>query len=88
VSHRAPKSSCLCCGEVLDAATGIHSFDSPSPGSLSVCLYCGAVTLYGDDLRLRPLTAAEVEELKADAETMATIRRATGLIHFLKAARN
>lgn len=87
VETHMPPSNCLDCGKVLDAATGITG-GTPAAGCLSICIYCGAVTMYGDDLRLRPLTEVEIEDIQKDIETVKLLKRATSLIHFYKAARN
>lgn len=87
VSQPMPPSNCLNCGKSLDAATGIHG-GTPAAGCLSICIYCGAVTMYGADLRLRPMTEAEIKDLQKDVETVNLLKRATSLIHFYKAARN
>jgi hypothetical protein len=83
-----PACDCLNCGRSLDAATGITGAEAPVPGSLSICVYCGAVTIFAGDLSLRPLDEAEAASLTGDVLTMQLLRRATSLIHFYKAARN
>jgi hypothetical protein len=85
---KMPASDCLNCGRRLDGATGVGQNAHPDAGSLSVCLYRGAVTAYDDDLRLRPLTEEEVKDIQADKPTFELLQRATRLIHFYKAGRN
>jgi hypothetical protein len=87
VSTRLPASNCLNCGKKLDGAEGVQGGE-PGPGCLSICVYCGAVTIYGDDLHLRPLTEDEAAKLAQERDTMRLLRKATRLIHFYKAARN
>jgi hypothetical protein len=60
----------------------------PRPGSLSICIYCGAVTIFDEELRLRALTATEVLEVTSDRAVMTMLYAASNAIHFFKAARN
>jgi hypothetical protein len=39
---------------------------APSPGDFTICFRCGHVMTFGDDLKLRALTGAEIEELAGD----------------------
>ena len=87
-STNMPPSKCLNCGKLLDAATCVQGKHAPDAGSLSICIDCGAVTIFGDDLRLRPLTEAEAKDVQSDTVTWHLLRRASALIHFYKAARN
>lgn len=88
MDHEVPTTACLNCGKLLDAAMNANTNERPDPGSLSICLYCGAVTIFGDDLRLRPLTQGEFDELQAQPETLKFLRRASALCHFVMASRN
>ncbi len=85
--NRVRPTNCLGCGKALDGATGIGGGE-PYPGCLSICVYYGAVTMFGDDMRLRPLTDAEIGEIRADRETWRLLARATRLIHFFQAGKN
>jgi hypothetical protein len=60
-AHRLPEQHCSSCGNKLNAATFVGPDDPPPrPGDASLCLYCGHLSVYGDDLILRPLTSAEM----------------------------
>jgi hypothetical protein len=84
-----PSSPCLHCGRILDGATNApDQTGAPEPGALSVCVYCSAVTIFGDDLRLRPLTEGEVEELRADPELFERIAVVGGIVRYAHARRN
>jgi hypothetical protein len=39
-----------------------HGDREPCEGAISLCLYCGAVGVFGPDLMLRPPTEAELDE--------------------------
>ena len=58
---RLPAMKCVGCGTKLDGAT--HPDDEnaiPSPGDYSICLYCGALSVFDDTLKLRPPSIAEL----------------------------
>src|SRR5258707_1048262 len=52
-SHRLPGSDCPSCRKPLDAATGINGDVRPAPGDVTVCLYCGHIMVFADDLTVR-----------------------------------
>jgi hypothetical protein len=66
-----PANLCPNCGKELDAATGIDPNARPKPGDFSVCLGCGHLMAFGNDLRLRPLTAVEVIEVAGNPQLLA-----------------
>lgn len=48
---------------MLDAATGVDDHEArPEPGAVSLCIYCGAVGVFGRDLALRAPTERELDE--------------------------
>lgn len=66
-SHRVPAITCLSCGKVLNAATKVEGDAAgPEPGNVSICLQCGHVMAFGDDLTLRELTDEEAHEIAGD----------------------
>ena len=70
--RRITRSPCLHCGEQLDGATSVGGMDaSPTLGDITVCLLCGHIMAFADDLTLRPLTAAEVFAAAGDARILA-----------------
>ncbi len=80
-----PEAQCLSCACKFDAATGEGALH---PGALSVCIRCGAVAMFDDDLRVRPLTGAEEEAVRGDEATMRLLGRVVRAIHFVRAQRN
>jgi hypothetical protein len=71
-SRRMPESKCTGCGKLNDAATPIDEEAAmPNPGDVTVCLHCGNVMAFADDLSLRDLTDAEQREAAGDARIMA-----------------
>lgn len=69
-SSQVPLTICWHCDRPLDAAAGLdgNEQDRPTPGAISLCLYCGAVAVFGRDLALLPPTEAMLDELQQDAE--------------------
>jgi len=64
-----PVDACRC-GYILDMATGKAA---PRPGDFSVCLSCGNLLRFTDDLRTRDTTCEDVAVL--DEEDIAYIGR-------------
>ena len=66
---------CDGCGELLtgNAPIDLHRA-KPDPGDWSICMHCGNLAIFADDLSLRPLTEAEAREAEADETIMAALR--------------
>jgi hypothetical protein len=60
---RTISSPCPHCGKSLDGATDPTGGAVPSPGDLTLCVYCAGVSIFGEDMQLR--TATEEEEMMA-----------------------
>lgn len=69
------KPQCVNCGELLDGATGVDHRNKPRPGSVTVCIYCGHVAVFADDLSLREPNGEEMRDI-AGNETILAIQRA------------
>jgi hypothetical protein len=66
-TYRTKETLCINCGAALDAATGTEAGqDAPTPGSITICLYCGHLMAFADDLSFRPLSDAEIAEVAGD----------------------
>lgn len=61
---RLPNFECLGCGAQLDGATSMTKGDVPTPGSVSVCLYCENVAVF-TETGLRPPTSEERRKFAA-----------------------
>lgn len=70
VETRTPVSPCPSCGAKNNAASGTGT---PGPGDVSICLYCGHISLFADDLTLRPATDEELVEVKKHPEMLLAI---------------
>lgn len=64
-------SSCINCGKFNDAATAVGNDAKPKPCDVALCYYCGHIMAYGDDLKLRELTGAEMIQIAGDPRVVA-----------------
>jgi hypothetical protein len=81
--HHISGSSCTNCGRFLHGITGVDvdEDDRPNPGSITICLYCGHVMVFADDLTLRNPTVIEQIKIAGDPRILA-IQRARSKIKF------
>ncbi len=75
---RLPTASCPRCGYEMDSASGVNHNRKPKPGDFSLCLRCGQVLRFDDELV--PVLALERELEELEPEQRALIRRAQRLI--------
>lgn len=59
-------SPCPNCKKVSDMAYGPNSDDPPTPGDVSICLYCQSISVFDEDLILREPTEEEILEMPLD----------------------
>lgn len=78
---RVVANRCLNC----DAATGVDTGNSPSPGDFTVCIGCGHLMAFADDLSFRELTAAEQVAIAGDRRLI-DVQRARKLAQDIAAA--
>lgn len=57
------KTSACECGALHDYATSVEGDQRPKPGDPSICICCGAVNKFTEDLGIMPMTLQEVEAL-------------------------
>jgi hypothetical protein len=69
---RVPGGRCRC-GATLTGAAEYGGNNPPLAGAVTVCVYCGHLYIFNDDLTLREATSAELDEMMRDAELMQTI---------------
>ena len=80
---RIPECRCLNCGYKMDSAGGANTEAAAEPGCICLCIACGAVMVFDDDLTLRGMTLEEMDELTNDAETMQFLAGQVRAIHML-----
>lgn len=87
---QVPLSSCTSCGYKMDAATSAQNDGAiPTPGDVTVCINCGAMNEYADDMQLKSLTASELELLKAqNPEGYQLLKKAQVYIRFQRSTGN
>jgi hypothetical protein len=85
---RIPPAKCLQCDSRLNALGALEGEPQPEPGSLIVCIRCGAVMMASDDLTPRGMTDAEMDEVLADRATMDDLARLVARVHFVQAMGN
>ena len=76
-------SGCTCpgCGEVLDAVSDLSlEVNRVRSGDITVCLYCGHIAAFAEDLSLRELTPEEVHEVAGNEEILA-LQKARTRVH-------
>lgn len=64
---------CPSCGHKIEGLTNTIDIDPPAPGDPSVCLYCQAISVTGDDGNLRLPTPDEALEFSQDPNIQAII---------------
>lgn len=72
--HLSDDLVCPSCGSKLNGATDPVGDATPSSGDITVCLYCGHILVFTDDLRLRNPTDEEIHEIAGDVRILAIQR--------------
>lgn len=70
-THKTAETRCTACGYSVDLATGVTTEGMPEPGAWSICLRCGHLMAFDDDLQLRNLTDAEAYDVAGDKVVLA-----------------
>lgn len=73
-----PKSSCLHCGKIVEIATSFEGH-TPYPGAISVCIKCGHVMAFDDNMVLRNLNDQEMHDLAGD-KNLLRLQKARGYV--------
>jgi endogenous inhibitor of DNA gyrase (YacG/DUF329 family) len=64
--HEMPEMRCTNCGKSLDRAAGIDNDARPEPGDASICIECGHLMTWGENMELRDPTTDEIIEFAGD----------------------
>ena len=72
---RIPETKCPNCGNRHTACGPLEGEWTPDPGDWSVCLKCGHVRTFAEDLSLRELTDAERILAEKDPDVIEARRR-------------
>jgi hypothetical protein len=58
-----PKDYCLGCKCLLEVATDIVGDEAPESGDITICLYCGHIMAFDEQLKVRELTSQEMHKV-------------------------
>jgi hypothetical protein len=64
--NEVPQARCLNCNTMLDAASDLLGDARPNIGDLTICIKCGHLMAFTDDLMLRELTDQEIKDYAGD----------------------
>lgn len=77
---------CRNCNETLDAHAPMEGNEIIKEGDLSICGYCGAISLFDKELNLVPMTPEELVHLNDESpEAFDQLIKIRSAIHSLKA---
>jgi hypothetical protein len=71
---RVPESSCPNCGKRVDAAMSAEGDHKPSPGDITICMYCRHLCVFAEDMGLRELTDDEVVAVAGDKRVLCAMK--------------
>jgi len=77
-SKEMPPAECPNCGYVSDMAAAIDENVKPSPNDISICINCGHLSAFTEDLKLRNLTDDEIKKVAGDQRV---VKAMTALDH-------
>ncbi len=72
---RHPLAACPTCRRPIDAATSVTTDACPEPGDFSVCVTCGEILRYREDLTVRKCEAPELDDPGLPQHERAVIER-------------
>jgi hypothetical protein len=75
-----PISYCPTCKYEMDQATNVYGGGVPDKGAFSVCLNCGQLLIFSDDLTLRKPTLEEIIDVIKDKPAWRMIEKAQHII--------
>lgn len=58
-----PPSPCLGCGRINDMAASTFGGRGPKPGDFTICIDCGHLMAFAEDMTMRNLTGIEMIEV-------------------------
>jgi hypothetical protein len=71
-----PESRCPYCGHRFDRASSPREPQAaPSPGDLTMCIECGCLMAFDDEMKVRGLTSGELEDLITDEKLQDLVMR-------------
>lgn len=67
--HATPISPCPQCGKANDEAFNTINDAAPKPGDVTICIACGAWSVFGEGLTVRAATSGELTKIRRDPRT-------------------
>jgi len=68
-----PESTCINCGHVNDRAFALGADIRPCPGDVTICVECGHLMVFTDDLRFRNPNSDELKRFAGDPMIVAAM---------------
>lgn len=68
--NKIRKIICSVCNHVLNAASQVNGNKMPAPDDITLCIGCGNIAVFNDDLELRQPTLEESIKLKKNKNLM------------------
>jgi hypothetical protein len=69
--HRMPARNCLRCDSSLEGVACIGADAKANPNDTAICMVCGHVMAFADDLSLRELNDKEATDVAGDERLLA-----------------
>lgn len=70
-SARLAEDHCLNCGKQIDAASSYgDDARDPRAGDITICIECGHIMAFGDDLKVRALNDQEMQYVAGNREVL------------------
>lgn len=70
---RTDPFQCTVCGKINDAFGSLNCDATPEPGSITICIQCGTISVFEQDLSLRNATEKDLLEIKKNAPDTYTL---------------
>lgn len=80
-------SNCRKCGTVISMASAFAQ-RFPQPGDTTICVECGALSVFDENKRLAEPTPEQLEYIKNDPKLYNAIVQVRRMIHARKSAKN
>lgn len=78
---RVEKTHCKSCMKKIDAHTSIEGHHKPQKGDFSICMYCGTISTFDEQLNLIAMSEEELQRLKEeDNKTYLLLKKAAVVI--------
>lgn len=77
--NEVPASRCPACGQINDMATSVGADAKPEPGDATICIRCGHIAVFADDLALRNPSDEEIVRFAGD-ERLLAVQRARAMV--------